>query len=186
MTDSAAAAAAAAERMDRLERTVDRLVELFQTAANPPTTTAPTPAAPPEPPAESPGLFANLTPMSDNCFTRPQKRSSDRTPPFVFDGDRSAGRAFLHSDRTYIRLVPEAFVEGGELSKEKAVRFTMSFMSKDSAQKWAERMSIKTPFPFLTWDAFTKEFCSRFVEENEQDHALHKLESRAYYMGSRD
>ncbi|KAK7016628.1 hypothetical protein R3P38DRAFT_2990834, partial [Favolaschia claudopus] len=167
MTDSAAAAAAAAERMDRLERTVDRLVELFQTAANPPTTTAPTPAAPPEPPPAA------------KTVLRPN-------PPFVFDGDRSAGRAFLHSDRTYIRLVPEAFVEGGELSKEKAVRFTMSFMSKDSAQKWAERMSIKTPFPFLTWDAFTKEFCSRFVEENEQDHALHKLESRAYYMGSRD
>jgi hypothetical protein len=33
---------------------------------------------------------------------------------------------------------------------------------------------------------FVKEFRLRFVEENEQDHALHKLESRAYHMGNRD
>jgi hypothetical protein len=62
----------------------------------------------------------------------------------------------------------------------------MSFMAKDSAQLWAERHSKKDEFPFPTWASFTAEFKLRFVEENEQDHALQKLESRSYFMGSRD
>jgi hypothetical protein len=83
-------------------------------------------------------------------------------------------------------LLPEAFLEDGAPSEEKAVRFAMSFMAKDSASKWAERYAAKTPFPFLTWDAFVTEFRLRFVEENEQDHALRTLESRSYHMGTRD
>ena len=47
-------------------------------------------------------------------------------------------------------------------------------------------MSEKSPFPFPTWDLFVAEFKLRFVKENEQEHALAKLESRSYYMGSRD
>jgi hypothetical protein len=41
-------------------------------------------------------------------------------------------------------------------------------------------------FPFPTWTKFEAEFCLRFVEENEQDQALTKLESRSYFQGSRD
>ena len=46
--------------------------------------------------------------------------------------------------------------------------------------------SAKTPFPFMTWEDFTRKFQLQFIEENKQDHALHKLESRSYHMGSRD
>jgi hypothetical protein len=39
----------------------------------------------------------------------------------------------LHSVLTYYRLVPEAFMADGNISQEKLVWFTMSFMSKDVA-----------------------------------------------------
>jgi hypothetical protein len=42
------------------------------------------------------------------------------------------------------------------------------------------------PFPFLTWAGFEAEFRLRFVEENEQDQALAKLESHSYLQGSHD
>ena len=62
----------------------------------------------------------------------------------------------------------------------------MSFMAKDSAQWWAEQMSGKTVFPFPTWEGFVWDFRLQFIEENKQDHALLKLESRSYHMGSQD
>ena len=67
-------------------------------------------------------------------------------------------------------------MEAREPSKEKVVWFAMSFMAKDSAQRWAEHMSSWLVFPFPTWEVFIKEFWLRFFEENEQDHALLKLE----------
>jgi hypothetical protein len=74
----------------------------------------------------------------------------------------------------------------GFVSQEKLVRFTMSFMSKDAAARWAEQRASAVPFPFLTWAQFEAEFRLRFVEENEQDQALTKLESRSCFQGSRD
>jgi hypothetical protein len=62
----------------------------------------------------------------------------------------------------------------------------MSFMAKDAAQHWAEHHSAKVPFALDTWVEFVREFRLRFVEENKQDHALSKLESRSYFMGARD
>jgi hypothetical protein len=62
----------------------------------------------------------------------------------------------------------------------------MSFMSKDAAARWAERRASAVPFPFPTWAEFEAEFRLRFVEENEQDQALTKLESHSYFQGSRD
>jgi hypothetical protein len=93
---------------------------------------------------------------------------------------------FLHSVLTYYRLVPEAFMADGFVSQEKLVRFAMSFMSKDAAARWAERRASAVPFPFPTWAQFEAEFRLRFVEENEQDQALTKLESHSYFQGSRD
>jgi hypothetical protein len=78
------------------------------------------------------------------------------------------------------------FVESGELSEEKVVRYTMSFMAKDCSQRWAEHQSDKPVFLFPTFEVFLTEFRLRFIEENEQDQALSKLESRSYHMGSRD
>ncbi len=174
MTDAAAAAADAAARLDRLERA---LIALTQTVQQNVRSQSPAASlADPAPPA-GPGLFSDVTPETKSVL-RPN-------PPFVFDGDRTRGRAFLHAVRTYARLLPEAFVENGEPSEQKLVRFALSFMAKDAAQRWAERQSAKREFPFATWESFAAEFRLRFVEENEQDHAMNKLESRAYHMGSR-
>jgi hypothetical protein len=74
----------------------------------------------------------------------------------------------------------------GFVSQEKLVRFAMSFMSKGAAARWAERHASANPFPFPVWAKFEAEFRLRFVEENEQDQALNKLESRSYFQGSRD
>jgi hypothetical protein len=74
----------------------------------------------------------------------------------------------------------------GFVSQEKLVRFAMSFMSKDAAARWVEQHASAVPFPFPTWAQFEAEFQLRFVEENEQDQALTKLESHSYFQGSRD
>jgi hypothetical protein len=93
---------------------------------------------------------------------------------------------FIHSVRSYAQLIPEVFVESGELSEEKVIWYAMSFMAKDSVQQWAEHQSAKPIFPFPTFEVFLTEFQLWFIEENEQDHALIKLESCSYHMGSRD
>jgi hypothetical protein len=62
----------------------------------------------------------------------------------------------------------------------------MCFMSKDAAARWAEQRASAVPFPFPTWAQFDAEFQLRFVEENEQDQALTKLESHSYFQGSRN
>src|ERR1700761_8061903 len=134
---------------------------------------APVPAV--SAPAEGPRLFAEINQTASKSVLRPNA-------PFVFDGERTQGRSFLHAVKTYVRLVPEGFLVEGPASEEKAVHFAMSYMAKDAAQRWAERQSAKIPFPFPTWADFVREFRLRFVEENEQDHALAKLESRGYFM----
>jgi hypothetical protein len=130
-------------------------------------------------PLEQPSsLFLGLEPATKSVL-KPN-------PPFVFDGDRMRGQGFLHAVRTYVRLVPEGFTELGVPSEVKAVRYAMSYMGHDATQRWAERQCKREPFPFQTWDSFVAEFRLRFVEKNEQDHALQKLENRGYFMGHRD
>jgi hypothetical protein len=91
---------------------------------------------------------------------------------------------FLHFILTYFQLVPEAFMADGHISQEKLVQFAMSFISKDAAAWWAEQCSSTIPFPFPTWTEFEAKFCLWFVEENEQNQALVKLESPSYFQGS--
>ena len=170
-------AANADARMTAIEGQLAKVLNLLENQI-PPAAPVPDPSLAAPAPDPGPGFFHNAAPATKSVL-RPN-------PPFVFDGDRTQGRAFLHAVRTYARLVPEAFAEGAQPSEEKLVRYAMSFMAKDSAQRWAERHSSKEPFPFPTWDSFVTEFRLRFVEENEQDHALLKLESRAYHMGVRD
>jgi hypothetical protein len=93
---------------------------------------------------------------------------------------------FLYSVLTYYWLVPEAFMADGFVSQEKLVRVAMSFMSKDMAAQWVQRRASAVLFPFPTWAQFEAQFWLRFVEENEQDQALTKLESHSYFQGSRD
>ncbi|CAK5270163.1 unnamed protein product, partial [Mycena citricolor] len=135
------------------------------------------PPAPAPAPAAGPGVSTGTSPA------RPLIRPN---PPFSFDGDRTLGKSFLHSVKQYRCLLPEAFFVNGAVSEGKVVRFALSYMSKDSAASWSERMSERTPFPFPTWALLVTEFKLRFVEENEQDHALARLETHLYYMGSRD
>jgi hypothetical protein len=66
---------------------------------------------------------------------------------------------FLHSILTYFQLVPEAFMADGHVSQEKLVHLAMSFMSKDTAARWAERHLSAVLFPFPTWIGFEAEFC---------------------------
>ena len=176
MSDPASAGTTAGieERMARIEEALLGLLGQNQLNNNSP---APVPAV--SAPAEGPGLFAEINQTASKSVLRPNA-------PFVFDGDRTQGRSFLHAVKTYVRLVPEGFLVDGAASEEKAVHFAMSYMAKDAAQRWAERQSAKIPFPFPTWADFVREFRLRFVEENEQDHALAKLESRGYFMGARD
>ncbi|CAK5263880.1 unnamed protein product [Mycena citricolor] len=140
-------------------------------------TTSPS-AAPAPPLAAGPGVFTGQAANS-----RPLIRPN---PPFAFDGDRTQGKTFLYSIKQYWRLLPEAFHVNGVVSEERVVRFALSYMSKDSAASWSERMSDRLVFPFPTWSSFVAKFKLRFVQENKQDHALARLETHAYYMGSRD
>lgn len=156
-------------RMDRMEALLEGFIRA-QTSARAAPARASTPNA----------LFGDAAAVANaKTVLRPN-------PPPVFEGDRTKGRSFLHSVRVYARLLPEAFIEDGNPSEEKLIRFAMSYMSTGSAQRWAERQSSKPMFPFPTWDRFVAEFRQRFVQENEQDHALTKLESTAYHMGKRD
>jgi hypothetical protein len=59
-------------------------------------------------------------------------------------------------------------------------------MLKDMAARWAEHHLSAIPFPFPTLAEFKAEFHLQFVEENEQDQALTKLESHSYFQGSHD
>jgi hypothetical protein len=138
------------------------------------------------PPAPAPAAPA---PALGPDFSAPhpaQKMVLWPNPPAVFDGDRTQGKTFLYSILTYYKLVPEAFMVDGFVSQEKLVRFTMSFMSKGAAARWAEQHASANLFPFPTWTQFEAEFRLRFVEENEQDQALTKLESCSYFQGSCD
>ncbi|CAK5266539.1 unnamed protein product [Mycena citricolor] len=163
------------QRLSALETSIQNieavLTHLISQQQQPPAP-APAPA-----PAAGPGVPTGASPA------RPLIRPN---PPFSFDGDRTLGKSFLHSVKQYWRLLPEAFFVNGAVSEEKVVRFALSYMSKDSAASWSERMSERTPFPFPTWALFVTEFKLRFVEENKQDHALARLETHLYYMGSRD
>ena len=53
-------------------------------------------------------------------------------PPADFDGDRSKGKAFLTSCRTYIRLAPDMFD-----SDAQKVIWAMSYMKSGRAGHWA-------------------------------------------------
>ncbi|CAK5275215.1 unnamed protein product [Mycena citricolor] len=163
-------------RLSALETSIQNIEAVLNRLLNQPQPPAPAPAPAP---AVGPGVSAGSQPNTARPLIRPN-------PPFSFDGDHTLGKSFLHSVKQYWRLLPEAFFVNGVVAEEKVVRFALSYMSKDSAASWSERMSERTPFPFPTWALFVTEFKLRFVEENKQDHALARLETHQYYMGSCD
>ncbi|CAK5263572.1 unnamed protein product [Mycena citricolor] len=165
------------QRLGNLEEAMQRMEGLLNNFLVSQQQPLPTPAPAP-PPAAGPGVQAG-----QQANPRPLICSN---PPFAFDGDRTQGRTFLHAVKQYWQLLPKAFHENRVVSEERVVRFALSYMSKDLAAAWSERMSERSLFPFPTWNSFVAKFKLRFVEENKQDHALARLETHAYYMGSRN
>ena len=86
-----------------------------------------------------------------------KKLSLKPSLPSEFSGDRTSGKAFLTSCRTYIRLCPEAFED--DLTK---VIWAMSYMKTGHAGRWATRElehEAKTGhLRFLDWLDFEEEF----------------------------
>ena len=77
--------------------------------------------------------------------------------PPDFSGDRAAGKAFLTSCRTYIRLCPEVFKDN--LTK---IVWAMSYMKTGRANHWAtrefEQKAMTGHLCFINWLDFEEEF----------------------------
>jgi hypothetical protein len=93
---------------------------------------------------------------------------------------------FLYSVLTYLWLIPEAFMMNRHVVQKKLVQYAIPFMMKYATGQWVEHCSTTILFLFPTWVEFEFEFCLQFVEENEQDQALLKLETHRYFQGSHD
>jgi len=102
----------------------------------------------------------------------------------VFGGDRSQGKAFLTSCRTYIRLCPEAFD-----NEEQQVVWAMSYMKDDRAGRWAAcEFDIEVAdgqLRFKSWADFEVEFRKEFTPLSEEVDAVNVLEMTAYHQGKK-
>ena len=113
-----------------------------------------------------------------------KKFSLKPSPPSDFDGDCSAGKAFLTSCRTYIRLCSEAFDD--DFVK---IVWAMSYMKIGRASRWATQefeMEVRNGrFRFLDWLDFEEEFWKDFLPLNAEAAAINTLETTGYFQGSR-
>ena len=126
-----------------------------------------------------------------HCVTQPipapagqRKILLKPSSPLDFDGDRSAGKAFLTSCRTYIRLRSEAFDD--DLVK---IVWAMSYMNTGRAGRWAAR-EFETEarsgrLRFLDWLDFEEEFRKDFLPLNAEAAAVNTLEMTDYFQGDR-
>jgi len=105
-------------------------------------------------------------------------------PPADFDGDRSKGKAFLTSCRTYIRLTPDMF----DNDAQKMI-WAMSYMKSGRAGRWAarefEHEATSGSIRFYDWDEFEEEFRKAFVPLNVEAAAVNTLETTSYFQGKR-
>ena len=120
------------DRLSALESTVRDLVdqnvatlELLKTFLD--KTNAAPPVATEKPPTNTrrPNSHHSDTPASP---AGRKKLSLRPSPPSIFGGDRTDGKVFLTSCRTYIRLCPEAFDD-----QEQQIVWAMSFMKDGRA-----------------------------------------------------
>jgi len=104
--------------------------------------------------------------------------------PPNFSGDRAAGKAFLTSCRTYIRLCPEAFED--DLTK---IIWAMSYMKTGRANRWAtrefEQEAKAGHLHFINWLDFEEEFQKDFMPLDLESAAINVLEMTAYFQGKR-
>jgi len=104
--------------------------------------------------------------------------------PPDFSGDRAAGKAFLTSCQTYIRLCPEAFED--DLTK---IIWAMSYMKTRCANRWAtrefEQEAKAGHLRFIDWLDFEEEFRKDFMPLDSESAAINVLETTAYFQGKR-
>ena len=106
--------------------------------------------------------------------------------PADFDGDRTKGKTFLTSCRTYIRLCPEAFTDD-----DTKIVWALSYMKDGRAGRWAARefeyeaKSEAKNLRFLDWVDFEREFRKDFTPLDEEATAINVLETTTYFQGRR-
>jgi hypothetical protein len=105
--------------------------------------------------------------------------------PSEFNGDRTSGKAFLTSCRTYIRLCPESF-EDDDPTK---IVWAMSYMKTGRAGRWATREfeyeAKHGNLRFLDWPDFEEEFQKDFLPLDAEAAAVNTLETTTYFQGKR-
>jgi hypothetical protein len=103
-------------------------------------------------------------------------------PPSDYDGDRSNGKAFLTSCRTYICLRPDAFEDDAT-----QIIWAMSYMKTGCAGRWAaqefEHEARDGHLRFVDWLDFEEEFRKDFLPLNSEATAVNILETTAYFQG---
>ena len=102
--------------------------------------------------------------------------------PSDFAGDRSAGKSFLISCRTYICLCPEAFSDDAT-----QIIWAMSYMKTGCTAQWAAReFELKAKqghLCFIDWLDFEEEFRKDFTPLNAESTAVNTLETTLYFQG---
>ena len=135
-----------------------------------------------------PSLALNPVTSPISIFNTP---STGRKRPFLkasvpgdFTGDRTKGKAFLSSCRTYMRLCSEAFPD--DMTR---IIWALSFMKSDRAYRWAQRaldFEVRVgALQFLDWADFEKEFRKDFTPLNAEATAVNTLEGTSYFQGKR-
>jgi hypothetical protein len=114
----------------------------------------------------------------------PKKNFLKPSTPSEFDGNRSEGKAFLTSCRTYIRLCPEVFDDDAT-----QIIWAMSYMKTGRAGRWAtrefEQEARDGHLRFIDWLDFEEEFRKDFLPLNSEAAAVNVLETTAYFQGRR-
>ncbi|KAF5383186.1 hypothetical protein D9615_005093 [Tricholomella constricta] len=153
--------------MDRIAALLDTIVLGNPSAASPAAPT--TPATPTQPLPMSPPL-----PRSGSHI-RP-------SPPPVYDGARSGGRAFWNACQLYFSLSVGQFADD-----HARISWVLSYMQHGRAADFVGRVfqygSVKRAFP--TWKDFASNFEKEFFLFDEVADAALTLESTAYFQNGR-
>src|SRR6266446_3229124 len=170
------------DRLTALESTVRDLVdqniatlELLKTFLD--KTNAAPPAATEKPPIDT--RWPNSRHSDTSASPAGRKKVSLRpSPPSIFGGDRTDGKAFLTSCRTYIRLCPEVFDD-----QEQQIVWAMSFMKDSHATRWAAReFELEATNGLLRFDDWAH-FKKEFMPLNKEADTVNVLKMSAYHQG---
>ena len=168
------------QRLDGMDSKADATHKLLQTLMQSMGVTAPISSAPPTTKPSPPRRPTSR--HSDTTSAGRKKLSLKPSTPSEFDGDRTKGKAFLTSCRTYICLCPEAFDD-----ETQQIVWAMSYMKAGRAGRWAAREfeleSEKGKLRFREWSDFEDEFRKDFTPLNEEVEAVNILETSAYHQG---